>query len=186
MNGFSVCYRCASQRILFEKLSVSHQKRKWWTQRGETISLMSLTQHHSKTGTNTTNATSGEIHESCDATVWMPSDDAALNFIQGFHLMCYLWANQLVLAISCCTIAGAVCKWYVKHHSLTHITHSLTKSTHTLKQQQVLDTTQRLKEETHRTLADSLLVLACRAISSRISRYGCISGCASSSHSIHV
>jgi hypothetical protein len=63
--------------------------------------------------TNTTNATTGEIHESCNSNVWMPSDDQALNVMQGFHLICYLWVNQLVLAISCCTIAGAVCKWYV-------------------------------------------------------------------------
>lgn len=61
---------------------------------------------------NTTNGTGGEEVEPCAHNVWTPSDDQFLYALQAYHLFCYLWVNQLVLAISCCCIAGAVCKWY--------------------------------------------------------------------------
>jgi hypothetical protein len=37
---------------------------------------------------------------------------ALIRVLQVFHLFGFLWTNQLLLAISACCIAGAVCKWY--------------------------------------------------------------------------
>eukprot|EP00939_MAST-03C_sp_MAST-3C-sp1_P003986 g3986.t1 len=98
--------------VTIQTIDTDHEFYKFVKEAAESSAQGLICENSTITNTTMTGTDDPVVVSSCTDDLWMPSDSDFISALQLFHLFCYLWVNQLILAIGCCGIAGAVCRWY--------------------------------------------------------------------------